>query len=125
MRIILLLSLFTVLFSCQHAVEKPKDLLSREEMAAILADMYLYKQSLNNIPMSKNDAFDIYVSIFKKYNTTKEIFQDSFNYYYVDFNNMPDLYDDVIDNLEDNLTKEQLKELKEQEKASTLENNPQ
>lgn len=115
------LLLFTV-FSCQHNLEKPKDLLSKSEMTDILTDIYLYKQTPDNIPLTKEVAFDTYVSIFKKYHTTKEIFQDSFGYYYIDGNSMQHIYDDVIEKLEGKLTPKQLQQLKEEEKTNTPKN---
>lgn len=113
-----LFSFFYVVFSCQHALDKPKNLLSKSEMTDILTDIYLYKQTPDNIPMSKEIAFDTYITIFKKHNTTKEIFQDSYTYYYTDGNSMQHIFDNVIKNLEKKLTKEQLLQLKDEEKAN-------
>jgi adenine C2-methylase RlmN of 23S rRNA A2503 and tRNA A37 len=90
-------------------------------MAAILTDIYLYKQTSNNMPLSKDTAFDTYVSIFIEHNTTKEIFQDSYNYYYAEANAMQHIYDDVTDNLKDKLTEEQLQVLEEEEEEERLE----
>ncbi len=126
MRVIVFLSLnFLLLFSCQHALEKPKDLLSKKEMTEILTDIYLYKQTPESIPLSKETAFDTYLSIFKKHKTTKEIFQNSFSYYYADAEAMQHIYDDVIENLEDKLTKEQLKQLRQEEKEKAENQKPQ
>ncbi len=126
MRIILFtsISFLLLLFSCQHSLEKPKDLLSKSEMTEILTDIYLYKQTPDAAPLSKEAAFDTYVSIFKQHGTTKEIFQNSFDYYYANVEVMQHIYDDIIDNLKDKLTKEQLQQLKEEEKERQKEENP-
>ncbi|MDR2121904.1 MAG: DUF4296 domain-containing protein [Flavobacteriaceae bacterium] len=111
---VILLCFTLLLFSCQHALEKPKDLLSKEEMASILTEIYLYKQTPGNILLSKKDAFTIYVSLFKAHNTTKEIFQESYNYYYTDATALEEIYDNVINNLKDKLSEEQQKRLKKE-----------
>ena len=116
MRFVLLALISFTFFSCQKALEKPENLLSKKEMTSILTEIYLYKQTPDMIPLSSETAFSTYVSIFKKHNTTKEIFQDSFNYYYTNPKTMQHIYDDVIDNLKDMLTKEQLQQLQNEEK---------
>jgi hypothetical protein len=118
--IFILFCILFFFFSCQHALEKPDNLLSEEEMVAILTDIYLYKQSPENTPLSKDDAFDTYVSIFKAYNTTKEIFQNSYDYYYADIEAIQHIYDDVTDNLKDKLTKEQQQQMQEEEKEKVV-----
>ncbi|MDR3273108.1 MAG: DUF4296 domain-containing protein [Flavobacteriaceae bacterium] len=100
-------------FSCQRNLEKPKELLSKSEMADIMADLYLYRQMPLNAPLKPINSFDTYVSVFKKHKTTKEIFQQSFDFYYVDTDAMENIYDKAIDNLKDKLSKEQRKKLEE------------
>lgn len=109
------ISLSLMFFSCQHPLEKPDHLLSKKDMIAILSDIYLYKQTPTNLPLDQETAFDTYVSIFKAHHTTKEIFQNSYIYYYTDVNALQHIYDKVIDNLKSKLTKEQQHQLKEEE----------
>ncbi|MCT6868574.1 DUF4296 domain-containing protein [Apibacter sp.] len=111
--------LFLSLFSCQHALKKPDKLLSKTDMIAILSDIYLYNQTPSNIPLSKEIAFETYVSIFKAHHTTKEIFQDSYVYYYADANALQHIYDGVINHLKNKLSKEQQNQLKMEELSET------
>lgn len=110
-------------FSCQRSIEKPKDLLSKSEMADIMADIYLYRQMPFNEPVMPVSSFDTYVSIFKKHKTTKETFQQSFDYYYIHSDEMAEIYDKTIDNLKDKLPEEQRKQLEEEKSKKPLKNN--
>lgn len=107
-----LLISFGMITSCNKTAEKPKDLLSKNDMAEILSEMYLYKQNTTGAFQKESDLFDTQVSIFKKHKTTKEIFQSSYDYYYVQTQDMNDIYDDAIDMLLDSLNKDQKKTLK-------------
>lgn len=117
--IFIFICLYLSVLSCQHPLEKPNHLLFKKDMIAILSDIYLYKQTPTNFPLDKETAFDTYVTIFKAHHTTKEIFQNSYIYYYADANALQHIYDKVIDNLKSKLTKEQQLLLKEEELTET------
>lgn len=102
-----------VVLSCQQTVKKPKNLLSKEEMISILTDIYLYKQNMNSsVPLDKDKIFEIYVSIFKIHNTSKEQFQESYQYYYVNSTTLQNIYEEVLKNLKNKLDKNQQSLLK-------------
>ncbi|MGM5630121.1 DUF4296 domain-containing protein [Apibacter raozihei] len=118
-QILITLFFLCVLSSCQHALDKPEDLLSKEEMVDIMTDIYLYKQTPAELPLNDEIASDTYIAIFKKYKISKETFQQSFSYYYSNIEDMQHIYDRVIKNLKNKLPSKQLDILNAEEKAES------
>lgn len=85
----LISALFFILWSCNDNAQ-PAQLLSKEQMSHIIADMALYGQN----PMGQQD-FNIDESnhfIFKKHQTTPEIFKESYVYYIYDPENVEEIF---------------------------------
>ena len=75
-RIIFLFSL-VFLFSCGS--EKPKNLLSKDEMAEIIADLAIYNQSYivdDKINLDETDRF-----VLQKHHITAKDFQENYEFY--------------------------------------------
>lgn len=98
-------------------VKKPEDLLSKSEMKDILFDIYTSQQMMNSIQsQSSNQILDIAKNtmyIFEKHETTHKIFEESFKYYYTDTGAYQKILDDVIDELKNNLSEEELQRYEE------------
>lgn len=97
--------------------KKPEDLLSKSEMKDILFDIYTSQQMMNSIQsQSSNQILDIAKNtmyIFEKHETTHKIFEESFKYYYTDTGAYQKILDDVIDELKNNLSEEELQRYEE------------
>lgn len=73
--------LFTLLFifSCSEIVEKPKNLLSKDEMSEVIADFAIYDQAYTVNPTSNLEITSRYV--LKKHKITAKDYRDSYKYY--------------------------------------------
>lgn len=84
--------------------KKPKDLLGKSEMTAILVDIYTSQQMLNaNINQAnENQVLNIAKNtlyIFEQHETTHQIFEESFKYYYT----QPEMYQRILDDVKSEL----------------------
>ncbi len=73
--------LFTLLFifSCSEIVDKPKNLLSKDEMSEVIADFAIYEQAYTVNPTSNLEITSRYV--LKKHKITAKDYRDSYKYY--------------------------------------------
>lgn len=73
--------LFTLLFifSCSEIVDKPKNLLSKDEMSEVIADFAIYDQAYIVNPTSNLEITSRYV--LKKHKITAKDYRDSYKYY--------------------------------------------
>lgn len=73
--------LFTLLFifSCSEIVDKPKNLLSKDEMSEVIADFAIYDQAYTVNPTSNLEITSRYV--LKKHKITAKDYRDSYKYY--------------------------------------------
>jgi len=121
--------LFVIFFwSCNKPyIKKPDDLLSKSEMVDILVDLYLSQQTLNAKPthtgdiiqnLAKNSAY-----IFERHGTTHKMFEDSYKFYFTDPKTYNSILDDVKDELQSQLSKEE--KTKQLEMQSQTENSVQ
>ena len=105
-----------VSFSKPYA-QKPDDLLSKSEMRDILVDIYTSQQMMNSIQsQSPNQVLDVAKNtmyIFDQHETTHKIFEDSYKYYYTQTGAYQKILDDVIDELKNRLSEEELKKYEE------------
>lgn len=72
-------------------MDKPKNLLSEDQMAEIIADFAIADQSFNidaNITQQESSRF-----ILKKYKIKGQTFTDSYQYYLVEGNKLEDIFD--------------------------------
>ncbi|RLZ10449.1 DUF4296 domain-containing protein [Faecalibacter macacae] len=97
--------------------KKPDNLLSKSEMKNILVDIYTSQQMMNSIQgQSSNQVLDIAKNtmyIFENHETTHKIFEESFKYYYTQTGDYQKILDQVIDELKDKLSEEELKRYEE------------
>lgn len=114
--------LFLGVFSCAPKnYEKPKDLIGKSDMIDILTDLYISQQGLQMYPIQNEDQSLVLakdaVDILNAYDVTINTFQESYKYYMMQPEKMKKMLDEVKNNLEDKLSKE------EKERQNTQKNN--
>lgn len=91
-------NLFTVisllfLFSCTEMVDKPKNLLSKEQMSEIIADFAIYDQSYSVKPDANMELVTRFV--LKKHKTNAVIYRDSYKYYLANTGELEDIFENA------------------------------
>lgn len=114
--------LFLGVFSCAPKnYEKPKDLIGKSDMIDILTDLYISQQGLQMYPIQNEDQSLVLakdaVDILNAYDVSINTFQESYKYYMMQPEKMKKMLDEVKNNLEDKLSKE------EKERQNTQKNN--
>lgn len=103
-KIFLLLTLVLFALACTKETKKPKNVLSKETMVKIMADMTLAEAKLKNLRLASDTSRKIYQeyekSIFEKMNVSAEQYQESYQYYLLNFNEMSAMHAAVIDTLD-------------------------
>ena len=89
MKRIILLFFLVFLFSCGS--EKPKNLLSKDEMAEIIVDLAIYEQVFFVNSQQNIDVENINTFVFKKHKTNAAAFRESHAYYL----RTPDALEDI------------------------------
>lgn len=96
-KIILLLSIL-FLNACSSSIEKPDNLLSKDEMAAMIADFAIYEQaSVIQQSDSLIDMNNIGKAVLKYHKMSTNQFLDSYLYYVSKPEDMKTIYDRVND----------------------------
>ena len=90
----LVLVILLSFFSCQHLMDKPKNLIPKKEMANILADLALNDQLTYFNPSGNIEAGTRY--ILQKRNIKGKDFVDSYQYYILD-KSINGIYQDAQD----------------------------
>lgn len=114
--------LFLGVFSCAPKnYEKPKDLIGKSDMIGILTDLYISQQGLQMYPIQNENQSLVLakdaVDILNAYDVSINTFQESYKYYMMQPEKMKKMLDEVKNNLEDKLSKE------EKERQNTQKNN--
>lgn len=106
--IVLVLSLF---FSCsKKQVEVPADVISRDTMIVVLAEIHLAEASIQVLNVEVKDSlkavsFGLYNYIFSKHKITQELFKKSFDFYRSEPAYLHAMYDEVITHLSEDQAK--------------------
>ena len=106
--IVLMLSLF---FGCsKKQVEVPADVIPRDTMIVVLAEIHLAEASIQVLNVEVKDSlkavsFGFYNYIFSKHNITQELFKKSFDYYRSEPAYFHAMYDEVITHLSEDQAK--------------------
>lgn len=99
-RLLLLFSLGFMGYGCTHKETVPKDIISGDTMALILADMHVLEasfalghlDSLNTGTRPEN----FNQGVLNKYRVSKQCFDSSYNYYLLNPDYLNKIYDDVL-----------------------------
>ena len=88
-----IIAVFTLLFlfSCSEIVDKPKKLLSKEQMSAIIADFAIYDQAYSVRPDVNMELASRYV--LQKNKTNAEIYRESYKYYLANSGELEDIFE--------------------------------
>lgn len=91
----ILITVITLLFlsSCSEMVDKPKNLLSKEQMSEIIADFAIYDQSYTVKPDTNMDLVTRFV--LKKNKTNANIYRESYKYYLAKPNQLDQILEDA------------------------------
>jgi len=95
---------FLVAFGCADApVEKPENLLSKEQMTAFLIDSHLAEGNLQTIKINRDSLEKIFYTLEKdlylKHQIDSAQFMQSYHYYLHELDELSEIYDAVIDSL--------------------------
>lgn len=97
MKLTFLITFSVIFFSCgkTNVIEKPKDLLSKESMSTILANLAIAEAAYNYSPTPEQLKSDTVVkfNVFKQSNINRIQFQSSLDYYSRFPNEMKEIYE--------------------------------
>lgn len=100
--------LLLIFFACteKKEVKIPDNILSKEKMTAVLTDVHIVEAMINlNLVRIGNTPQDTtnYYNIFKKNNTSRKQYEDSFKFY----SDHPELFKEIYDGVLIELSKKQ------------------
>lgn len=102
-KIFLLFALLLSFQACTKETNKPENLLSKEKMVGIMADMTLAEAKIKNLRVSIDSSRQIYreyeKSIFIERDVSSEQYKESYRYYLLNYKEMASLHAAVIDTL--------------------------
>ena len=107
----LLPALLLTLAACQRPEEavRPADLLPRERMVPLLADLQLLEAQVENSRLAPDSARALFLTLqktlFWKWQVTDSALQHSYRYYGAHGKDLPEIYQSVIDTLKGRQTK--------------------
>lgn len=102
-KIVLLISLFSVMVACEkQVVQKPANLIPEEKMVGILTDIVIY-QAIDGYDSQKLTTNNVKLSdfIYNKYKVSIKDIETSNKYYASDVDGYKKMYAKVIDRLEE------------------------
>ena len=90
MRKLLVFFIIFLLFSCEKIVDKPKNLIEKQEMAEIIADFAIYDQTYTVKPDANMELVSRFV--LKKHKIDAKTYRDSYKYYISNPEEMDDIF---------------------------------
>lgn len=105
--------LLITLYACKKEMKAPEDLIPREEMVAILKDIYIHKQ-VRNYRVAENIVEEpkANLKIFENHKVSLDQFQRSYQFYVID----NAAYDKILEEVKTEIKKELPPEALEQKK---------
>lgn len=99
----LLLLAVLLVTACSQEEEKPGNLLTKETMVRVLADMHIAEAKVKNLRVSTDSARQVYsiyeLKIFDEWNITPEQYTQSYEYYLTRYDEMTAMQNALIDTL--------------------------
>ncbi len=120
---VLFIFIFIFLPSCSIITGRNKcgNLIEKEKMVNIITDFYIIESYINiasdDNPSIKDSVEYYYAGIFKKHDITKELFDEAFECYALDKDNLAYIKEEAMNNLSIMQSREEKK--KEQTKSSS------
>ncbi|MBK7964641.1 MAG: DUF4296 domain-containing protein [Bacteroidetes bacterium] len=111
MRKIGIIFILSVFISCsKKEVKIPADVIPRDTMIVILAEIHLAEATIQVLNVDVNDStkiasFGLYRYIFSKHNISQDLFKKSFDYYRSEPAYFHTMYDEVITHLSEDQAK--------------------
>jgi hypothetical protein len=111
MRKIGIVFILSVLIGCsKKEVEIPDDVIPRDTMILVLAEIHLAEATIQVLNVDLNDStkiasFGLYRHIFSKHKITQELFKKSFDFYKSEPAYFHTMYDEVITHLSEDQAK--------------------
>ena len=103
-KIFLLLVLFLFTWGCSKETKKPENVLSKETMVKVMADMTLSEAKIKSLRLPADSSRALYReyerAIFIERNVSPEQYQESYQYYLMNYDDMAAIQAAVIDTLE-------------------------
>ncbi len=100
----LLFTLVFLLLSCSEEGAKPDNLLPKETMVRVMADMQLAEAKVKNLHLSTDSTRKLYslyeLSIFEQYNVEPEQYRESFTWYLNNYKEMNEIHTALMDTLD-------------------------
>jgi hypothetical protein len=100
-------SIFFVLiifFSCQKAAEKPENILSHDQMVAVLAEVYIAEEKISHMGLTADSSLVVFNRvqgrIFEATGVADSVFKKSFDYYMTRPKELERIYTVLIDSLQ-------------------------
>lgn len=90
MRRLLVFFIIFLLFSCEKIVDKPKNLIEKQEMAEIIADFAIYDQTYTVKPDANMELVSRFV--LKKHKIDAKTYRESYKYYISNPEEMDDIF---------------------------------
>lgn len=101
-RVFIFFCCLSLLLSCGKE-ERPHDILTPEQMAASITELYLTEAKISSIPASRDSSLKVFdyfeAKTFDKLGITDSVFKKSFNYYLDRPKELEQIYTVVIDSL--------------------------
>jgi hypothetical protein len=101
-KIFLVLILFSFL-ACNRKDVTPEGILPKEKMVSIFIDMHIVESQISSLNLKRDSSrllFKHYEQkVLEKHNVNDSLYQESYNYYLYNVNDMEKIYDAVIDSL--------------------------
>ncbi|GHN01884.1 hypothetical protein WSM22_33730 [Cytophagales bacterium WSM2-2] len=102
MRKLVFIVLVAALFACETR-ERPKEILTDEQLSAFLVDIYLAEARLDAVPRVKDSIMRLFVpfeqKLLKKHGIADSILRPTYTYYMAHPKELEKVYDSVIDTL--------------------------
>jgi cAMP phosphodiesterase len=89
--------------SCGKAERPPEDILTTDEMVAVMAELYIAEQKISTLGISRDSLRHVFGAmeeeIFDKMNTKDSVFRKSLDYYMARPRTLEHIYTALIDSL--------------------------
>lgn len=98
-KVILILSLFSLVYNCAKPLQKPDNLISEDKMVEIMSDLYLYQQShfVNYYQNNDIKLNEVDVEILNSHNVNVADFKQNFIFYV----KQPEKYKNILTRVRD------------------------
>lgn len=103
MKLIKIIFLICLLVGCKKQMETPEKLVPREEIKAVIKDLYLYNHlNQNSFDKERLESTKLNLAVLEKHGIDWETFKESYQYYVIN----DAAYDEILKEIKDELNQE-------------------